>query len=380
MVPYGFKYSRVRLLGSLVIGSLAAQGLLADTNGTTAIIAVIPSSQPPQLTISGNNFGTVKPDVTLDGLPVSVMSYTNTVVVVTVPSSIESNPGTYKLTLKNNSSYGDEDNSRVANFLVAIGGVGPAGPAGPQGIAGPTGPAGPAGASGGAGLQGPPGPTGTAGLAGPVGPAGPSGNTGPAGPAGPVGATGSVGPVGPIGSTGPAGPAGATGPAGPAGPIGNTGPAGPAGPQGVPGATGPMGPVGPQGIQGATGPIGPSDVFINSSLSSVATLNSGGTTVASLSNLPAGNYLLSAKVTVGFNSAGGQDYCNLAAGGPTIDTSYASVNSASGVFQETVKLLGAASFASASNSITVTCFVTVGTAQANYPALTAMKVGSITAF
>jgi hypothetical protein len=84
-------------------------------------------------------------------------------VVVQVPSSIDSVPGTYELTLTNNSFLGD-DSQRTAALATAIGAVGPAGPAGAAGPAGPLG------------------PPGAAGSAGPPGPAGPSGRAGPAGP------------------------------------------------------------------------------------------------------------------------------------------------------------------------------------------------------
>ncbi len=374
MITYGSKFLSVRLIGVLSITWLGTHTLSADASGIPVIAAVTESTQPPQLTIMGSNFGTVAPAVTLNNLPVSVMSYTNTLVVVTLPASIESAPGTYTLTLTNNSDS-PNDILRTGIFLVAIGAIGPngpAGPVGPQGIAGPTGPAGATGLTGPTGAAGPQGPSGATGAAGVTGPAGAIGPMGPAGPQGLTGATGAAGVTG---------PAGAIGPMGPAGPQGLTGATGAAGVTGPAGAIGPMGPAGPQGLTGATGPAGAagsSNLFINSGFSGVATLTTSGTLVASLANLPAGSYLLSAKVTIGLNSSGAQDYCTLSVGGTAIDYSYATVSPSAGIFYETAKLLGAASFTDASNSITVTCSTSAGTASASNPVLTATQVGSIT--
>ena len=120
------------------------------------------------------------------------------------------------------------------------------------------------------------------------------------------------------------------------------------------------------------------DVFINSNLNGTISLSTTAASVASLTNLPAGSYLLSAKVSIGFNSAAGaQDLCTLSVGGTPIDFSYATVSSAGGIFFETAKLLGAVTLSS-SNSIIVTCATNNGTASAFYPVLTATKVSSIT--
>jgi hypothetical protein len=282
MVTFSSKCSSKRLIWSLAICSLAAPRLLAES--IPLISAVTETTNPPQLTITGSNFGTAQPAVTLNNSSVSVMSYTNTLVVVSVPPSIESTPGTYALTLTNNSdsSY---DPLRTTVFVVAIGTVGPAGSAGPIG---------------------------------------PQGNAGPAG---------SIGPAG---------------------------------------AMGPAGPLGPPGATGAAGPAGPSAVFINSSQTNVAALNLTGMEVASLNNLPAGNYILSAKVTIGPGS--GQDYCTLSVSGQVapIDTSYTALGGA--VLFETAKLLGTVSFANPSNSVLVSCF---GIGSAQNPVLTATQVGSI---
>jgi hypothetical protein len=141
--------------------------------------------------------------------------------------------------------------------------------------------------------------------------------------------------------------------------------------------------MGPQGFPGAPGPEGlpgPSDVFINSSLNGAVTLSSTPAAVAALSNLPAGSYLISAKVTIGPNvGSAGQDYCALSVGGTIVDYSYATINPSGGILYQTAKLLTASTFATATNSIVVTCMTTFGgSAVAQYPVLTAMKVGSVT--
>lgn len=200
---------------------------------STALVTT--AVQPNQIVISGSAFGTVPPTVTLDSVPLSIATYTDTRVVALIPATVAA--GTYRLSLTNNSLYG-LTNVRTGTIDVTLGAEGPAGPQGPVGPQGPAGPAGPAGS------QGPAGP------AGPAGPQGVTGSPGPAGPVGPAGAAGAPGPQGPVGPVGPAGPAGAVGPQGPAGAAGATGPAGPAGTIGLTGPVGPQGPQGPAGVSG----------------------------------------------------------------------------------------------------------------------------------
>ncbi len=203
-----------------------------------------------QITITGVNFGTSLPAVTLAGTPLNIVSSTPTQIVADLPAGTQ--PGTYLLKVSRGNGASQKD-----EIDVAIGGGGPEGPQGPQGPQGPPGPQGTMGAPGPQGPQGETGATGATGPAGPQGPQGETGATGPQGPAGPqgeTGATGSQGPAGPQGETGPAGATGATGPQGPAGPQGPQGETGTTGPQG---ATGPQGPAGPQGLQGEQGPAGP---------------------------------------------------------------------------------------------------------------------------
>ena len=238
-IMYPFTPSRrggfLTVIGALMAGSAFAQPAIDNVS-----VNNLPAG--PQLTINGSGFGTVTPSVTVDSFGFAISSFTQTVVVASAPPNVNLPPGTYTLTLTNNSTNGTK---RSITFSLTLGAVGPAGPTGATGPAGPSGATGPAG------------PAGATGPAGTAGPAGPVGSTGPAGAVGPAGATGAVGPAGPAGATGPAGaigPAGATGAIGPAGPAGSTGAAGPAGPQGLPGATGQTGATGPQGPAGTTGP------------------------------------------------------------------------------------------------------------------------------
>jgi Collagen triple helix repeat (20 copies) len=260
---------------------------------------------------------------------------------VALPSDVL--PGTYPLRV-------GSSNRPERGIAVTLGGpgaagpVGPAGPAGAQGPQGPAGQVGPDGPAGAAGATGPAGPAGPAGAAGSIGPSGPDGSQGPAGaigesgaqgPAGPqgptgamggqgpqgaIGAAGTPGPAGTDGATGPQGPqgiAGAAGPVGPAGPEGAQGPAGPQGIQGSVGASGPQGPQGPVGPKGPTGNKGPTgdpgaNIYIGGGFFSTTAADSGSTllTPAKASftgwtrseevarlDLPAGTYLISAKVT-----------------------------------------------------------------------------------
>jgi hypothetical protein len=136
---------------------------------------------PSQLTINGVNFGTAKPTVTLGGIPVAVVLYTNVKVVVQVPASIDAAPGAYFLTL----TQGGPGASTI--FVSDIGAVGPAGPTGPPGPQGARGPAGATGATGPTAATGATGPQGATGAFGPQGPQGVTGAIGPQGPQGPAG-------------------------------------------------------------------------------------------------------------------------------------------------------------------------------------------------
>jgi collagen triple helix repeat protein/IPT/TIG domain-containing protein len=118
--------------------------------------------------IHGLGFGTDVPLVTLEGTPLTVVSNTNTQIVVNLPAGTV--PGTYLLRVIQQVGSGPFGGLSSAAFNATIGEEGPVGPQGPAGPAGP---------------QGVPGPQGPDGPQGPQGAAGPQGPTGPIGPEGP---------------------------------------------------------------------------------------------------------------------------------------------------------------------------------------------------
>jgi Collagen triple helix repeat (20 copies) len=96
-----------------------------------------------------------------------------------------------------------------------------------------------------------------------------------------------------------AGKRGLRGETGPAGPQGN------GGPQGNNGVNGTNGSDGAPGVTGATGPVGPSTVLeaVNSNqVTIVGSDVSTATSIATLANLPAGDYLVVARIQLNANS------------------------------------------------------------------------------
>jgi hypothetical protein len=96
------------------------------------------------IALAGSNFSPngVAPAVTLGGTSRTVYSFTNTALVVEVPSTLAA--ATYLVTVTNSVPHS-------GSAYVAVGAVGPAGPQGPAGATGATGPAGPQGPQGAAG-------------------------------------------------------------------------------------------------------------------------------------------------------------------------------------------------------------------------------------
>jgi IPT/TIG domain len=111
------------------------------------IVSAVANFQTNQLTITGSNFGSAVPKVTLDGSQLQVVSNSTTTVVANLASG--ANPGGYLLTLTNKNS-----GLRV-EFDVTLGVAGPPGPQGPQGPQGIQGLQGPQGVQGQQGAQGP---------------------------------------------------------------------------------------------------------------------------------------------------------------------------------------------------------------------------------
>ena len=126
-----------------------------------------------------------------------------------------------------------------------------------------------------------------------------------------------MGPIG-LGSESGIGPAGPIGPSGPSGPTGQSGPSGPTGAQGSTGPSGPTGPVGPSNSHEA----------VNSGPVTVTGIDAGSAnSIATLSNLPAGNYLVVARVQLNSSSTTSARVSCLASLGSKSATAIADVGS-----------------------------------------------------
>jgi hypothetical protein len=229
----------------VLCASSVAHAQIADTMKRAPEQLVILSATADRaneaLTIRGLHFGHRAPFVFCETHYMTVLSATDSEVVVQLPAALPD--GTYLFTVvRAFSQYGGFSQYDRDTFSVAV--------QTPTVITGPEGPEGPAGPEGPQGVQGPAGPQGT------NGPAGADGAQGPAGPQGPAGLQGLQGGVGPQGEVGPLGPTGAQGPQGETGAVGPQGPVGPAGPQGEQGPQGSQGLQGPQGAQGVPGTPG----------------------------------------------------------------------------------------------------------------------------
>jgi hypothetical protein len=107
------------------------------------ITSAVADTTVSQIRIAGQNFGNGQPSVLMDGMPLTVLSYTGSLVTANLPTAIGA--GSYRLSLENASTL------LIGLFDVTLGAVGPQGPQGSQG---------PAGSAGSTGPQGPPGPPG----------------------------------------------------------------------------------------------------------------------------------------------------------------------------------------------------------------------------
>ncbi len=152
---------------------------------------------------------------------------------------------------------------------------------------------------------------------------------------------------------------------------------GPQGPQGIPGPAGPVGPQGPQGATGATGPAGASGTgtayFARQNGSTF--LFGGGSQLILSKDVPAGSYVINAKI-VGVNRSFGSDLvCSL---GPDGDTSTVRIDGNSGANRQVLVLQDAKTF-SAPATIILTCnkndFSSLITVES--VVLTAIKVDAI---
>src|SRR6266567_6053743 len=135
-------------LASLVGFLAVATGILrADAPNAPVIEGSVIATNvaPNQLTITGSHFGTGVPLVTLNGMPLLILNYTDTAVVAQLTPLP---PGSYTLVLTNGQTH---------QTGVSVATVGAVGPPGPTGQTGPQGPMGLPGPQGVPGSQGPPG-------------------------------------------------------------------------------------------------------------------------------------------------------------------------------------------------------------------------------
>lgn len=214
-----------------------------------AVVKATPDLVNETLSVEGVGFGLEPGLVAIEDASLTLLSWSDTEILVKLPPELIAAPGSYLVTVVRSRPHGngkkddDGDGKRVGWFIATIGAVGPQGE---RGDLGPQGDPGPQGVPGPQGIQGPPGPTGATGA---TGQQGAPGSQGPQGPQGPEGPQGSQGPAGPTGPQGPTGPAGATGPPGPIGPMG------PAGEKGEKGDKGDVGPDNPNLVTGTSNTV-----------------------------------------------------------------------------------------------------------------------------
>src|SRR5579859_2022486 len=153
-------------LGSLLFA------ISAFAASAPVVISASTDSALTQLTIVGSGFSpnSTIPIVSLGSAALSLVSFTDTQIVATLP--VNEPAGSYSLSVTETAS-----GSKTTTFGVTIGAVGPTGPQGPQGFTGVTGAVGPQGPTGPTGATGPQGPAGLSGALVFTGQGGDKGNT-----------------------------------------------------------------------------------------------------------------------------------------------------------------------------------------------------------
>jgi hypothetical protein len=200
---------------------------------------------------------------------------------------------------------------------------------------------------------------------------GKAGQRGPAGPAAPAGLPGLNATNGVGGDPGSPGAPGPSGPTGPAGPSGLTGP------------TGDAGPTGPTGASGPTGPTGPSD-SLEAVNANAVTLTGGDSSsansVATLSSVAPGNYLVVARVQLNSSSTtAAQVFCQTSLGSRSALATAQIGSNANSVDQVPVTTIFNVALGSTS-SANVKCWrdsLTGGAPTASDTYLEVLRVGSI---
>jgi hypothetical protein len=190
---------------------------------------------------------------------------------------------------------------------------------------------------------------------------------------------------GKAGQRGPAGPGapGVGGDPGSPGALGPSGPTGPAGPSGLTGPAGDSGPTGPTGASGPTGPTGPSD-SLEAVNANAVTLTGGDSSsansVATLSNVAPGNYLVVARVQLNSSSTtAAQVFCQTSLGSRSALAIAQIGSNANSVDQVPVTTIFNVALGSTSNA-NVKCWrdsLTGGAPTASDTYLEVLRVGSI---
>jgi hypothetical protein len=148
---------------------------------------------------------------------------------------------------------------------------------------------------------------------------------------------------------------------------------GPAGPQGAAGATGAPG---APGTPGAIGPSNGREVFRDAAV----TVDSSGTTIATMSNVEPGAYLVYAKTWLDVqpvSDASGYATCTLLAGGDSDQSSVNMGGLAQQVSRATLMTMVTHTFASP-GTITLSCQKNLAAVTANWTKIVALKVGTET--
>jgi hypothetical protein len=136
--------------------------------------------------------------------------------------------------------------------------------------------------------------------------------------------------------------------------------------RGLPGTKGDTGAKGATGSQGVQGPIGPSDAYVAGNGASA------GSTTPVTKAVPAGDYVVTAKVVNYGAGAGTNTRCDLT-GGSGSDIAFGHIQASGGVSQETLTATTVTHFAAAG---TLSWSCTPGTVTHGYAVITATKVGA----
>jgi len=194
----------MRKLAAVVFCLVCAQGTVNAQYRQNVITSAVVDKVGGLVLVAGQ-FG-FNPLVTINGMPVHVISASAQMMVVELPASLLNEPGTYLVTVSTGSG-----SKQTTFFEITVGAVGPQGPRGADGAPGAKGNPGPTGATGAKGEKGDKGDPGTSGVHGDKGDKGDKGDPGA------PGANGLNGTNGTNGANGTNGVKGDTGDRGPAG-------------------------------------------------------------------------------------------------------------------------------------------------------------------